>query len=108
MGRVGLPVCGVRHGRAVLAPGAILDAHARVTGRCYVGRGAQVGPYAMLGEGAVIGRGASIGRGARVEHSCIGQNAAVPQWQVVRRLMIVPQAGNLRLAQIMPYGTGRQ
>lgn len=96
-GRVGLPVHGRRVGQAILAPGAQVDARARITGRCYVGEGAVIGPGAWVGPGTVLCSGAYVGSGVQVSHACLWPGVRVEGRAVVRETLLLHGGG------IAPY-----
>jgi len=63
-------------GEALVLPGAVVAADAKVCGGTTVGRGARIGAGAHV-EGALVFDGAVIGAGATVVHSVIGAGAVV-------------------------------
>lgn len=69
--------------------GALINASARVAGRCLIEHGATIGPEAIVHESIVM-EGAVVGRGAVVSHSVVGPSCRVQQGQIVKRAVIGP------------------
>ncbi|NYJ74819.1 sugar phosphate nucleotidyltransferase [Allobranchiibius huperziae] len=66
----------LRHGPALIDPGATVDPTAAVVGGSWVGPGAQVGAAAVV-DGSIVMTGAEVGAGVVVQQSVIGQRARV-------------------------------
>lgn len=107
MGRVGLPVLGERRGHAIVAPGSRIENGVRVTGRCYIGRGASVGRGTTLGPGTILNTGARVGRNVRLENTTLWEHAAIDCGTVLRNVVVVPRKGDAQLQQLVLCGSAQ-
>jgi UDP-2-acetamido-3-amino-2,3-dideoxy-glucuronate N-acetyltransferase len=57
------------HATAVVDPGGLVEAGAKVWHFCHVSEGAVVGEGAVLGQNVFVGRGVRVGRGCKVQNN---------------------------------------
>lgn len=103
MGRVGLPIRGRRIGHAIIGRDCTLEPDVRVTGRCYIGRGAAIGRGTVLGPGTIVNGGAQVGHHVRLENACLWENARVEGGSILKNVVVLPRRGNAGLQRIVPY-----
>jgi mannose-1-phosphate guanylyltransferase len=87
LGRVDAPARRGPAGQALVLPGAVVSASARLTGGTTVGCGARVGDGAVV-EGSVVLDGARVGPGAVVRSSAVGRDADVGAGAVLRAAVV--------------------
>jgi NDP-sugar pyrophosphorylase family protein len=69
--------------RVLLAPGAVVEEAARVTGPALIGAGARVYAGTLVRGPVILGRGAVVGRGSEVVRSILLDEAHVPHLNYV-------------------------